>query len=223
MTPHLETLPAPQRAFWDAHSQNVPPGWVLYGGTAIALRYGHRSSVDFDFFSNSEIDEDRLRRDVGPLRDGTVAVRRPDTLIVVAPVCGDEVRLSFFGSLGFGRVDEPDQLAGKVPIASPLDLLARKLKVLLQRIEPKDYLDVEVLLRGGLSLNQGVSAALALFPNQINPLDIAKAVGWFKEGNLEALLPKGVRDFLSAASDSFQPEVDAMELAARQLSPGEPD
>jgi hypothetical protein len=54
-------------------------------------------------------------------------------------------------------------------------------------------------------------------------LDIAKAVGWFKEGNLEALLSKGVRDFLSAASDSFQPDVDAMELAARQLSPDDPD
>jgi hypothetical protein len=223
MTPHLEILPAPQRAFWEAHARSVPPGWVLYGGTAVALRYGHRSSVDFDFFSNREIDEDRLRRDVGPLRDATVAVRRPDTLIVVAPIGGGEVRLSFFGSLSFGRVDEPDRLAGKVPIASPRDLLATKLKVLLQRVEPKDYLDVEVLLRGGLSLNQGVSAALALFPNQINPLDIAKAVGWFKEGNLEALLSKGVRDFLSAASDSFQPDVDAMELAARQLSPDDPD
>lgn len=220
MKPHLETLPASQRAFWDAHARSIPPGWVLYGGTAIALRYGHRTSVDFDFFSDRELDEDLLRRDVGPLRDGTVIVRRPDTLIVASPVSGGEVRLSFFGSIGFGRVDEPDQLAGKFPIASPLDLLATKLKVLLQRIEPKDYLDVEVLLRGGLSLNQGVSAALALFPGQINPLEIAKAVGWFKEGNLDALLSESVRDFLTAASVSFQPGVDAMKLAARELGPG---
>jgi hypothetical protein len=30
--------------------KNVPEQYVLYGGTAVALRYGHRNSVDFDFF-----------------------------------------------------------------------------------------------------------------------------------------------------------------------------
>ena len=223
MKPHLEILPPPQRAFWDEHARSIPEGWVLYDGTAIALRYGHRSSVDFDFFSHHALDEDRLRRDLGPLQGGTVVVRRPDTLIVAAPVGGVEVRLSFFGSVGFGRVDKPDQLAGKFPIASPLDLLATKLKVLLQRIEPKDYLDVEALLRGGLSINQGVSAALTLFPDQINPLDIAKAVGWFQEGNLDALLSEGVREFLTAASASFQPDLATMALASRELGPGAPD
>lgn len=223
MKPQLEILPPPQRAFWDEHASSVPDGWVLYGGTAIALRYGHRSSIDFDFFSDSELDEDALRRSVPPLRDGTVLARRSNTLTVAASVGGDEVQLSFFGAVGFGRVGEPDRIPDKFPIASPLDLLATKLKVLLQRIEPKDYLDVEVLLREGLSLNQGVSAALALFPDQINPLDIVKAVGWFEEGDLDTQLPEGVKDFLTAASVSFQPEVSAMKLAAKELGPGGPD
>ena len=86
MKPHLEILPPPQRAFWDEHARSVPDGWVLYGGTAIALRYGHRSSVDFDFFSDSELDEDALRRTMQPLRDGTVLARRSNTLTVAAPV-----------------------------------------------------------------------------------------------------------------------------------------
>jgi len=220
MKPHLEILPPPQRAFWDAHARSIPKSWVLYGGTAIALRYGHRSSVDFDFFSDRELNEDALRRDVQPLRNGTVLTRRSNTLIAAAPVDDGEVRLSFFGTIGFGRVGEPDRLPGKFPIASPLDLLATKLKVLLQRVEARDYVDVDVLLRSGLSLNQGVSAALALFPDQFNPLDIAKAVGWFKEGDLDAQLPDGVKDLLTAASVSFQPEVQAMKLAARELGPG---
>lgn len=220
MKPRLEILPPPQRAFWDAHAPSIPPGWVLYGGTAIALRYGHRSSVDFDFFSDRELNEDALRRDVQPLRNGTVLTRRSNTLIAAAPVDDGEVRLSFFGTIGFGRVGEPDRLPGKFPIASPLDLLATKLKVLLQRVEARDYVDVDVLLRSGLSLNQGVSAALALFPDQFNPLDIAKAVGWFKEGDLDAQLPDSVKDLLTAASVSFQPEVQAMKLAARELGPG---
>ncbi len=83
---HLEILPPPQKAFWDEHGGSIPPGWVLYGGTAVALRFGHRKSVDLDFFANGELDETVLRREVQPMRDGTVLVRRPDTLVVAAPV-----------------------------------------------------------------------------------------------------------------------------------------
>jgi hypothetical protein len=35
---------------------------VLYGGTAIALRYGHRLSVDIDVFSDKPLDRQRLSR-----------------------------------------------------------------------------------------------------------------------------------------------------------------
>lgn len=219
MTPCLDILPPAQRAFWDRHAGSIPPGWVLYGGTAVALRYGHRTSVDFDFFSDLDLDADALRSGIEPLRDGTVLVRRPDTLTVAAPVGDGEVRLSFFGGIGFGRVAEPDESPGKFPIASPLDLLATKLKVLIQRVEARDYLDVEVLLRGGLTLNQGVSAAQALFPEQVNPMDIAKAVGWFKEGDLDARLSESVKDYLATAAASFQPDAQAMKLAARELGP----
>ncbi len=219
MAPCLDILPPAQRAFWDRHAGSIPPGWVLYGGTAVALRYGHRTSVDFDFFSDLDLDADALCGGIEPLRDGTVLVRRPDTLTVAAPVGDGEVRLSFFGGIGFGRVGEPDEPPDKFPIAAPLDLLATKLKVLIQRVEARDYLDVEVLLRGGLTLDQGVSAAQALFPEQFNPLDIAKAVGWFKEGDLDARLPESVKDYLAAASASFQPDTQAMKLVARELEP----
>lgn len=53
MTPHLEILPAAQRVFWDTMAGKVPHHFVLYGGTAIALRCGHRESVDFDFFRSA--------------------------------------------------------------------------------------------------------------------------------------------------------------------------
>ncbi len=216
---HLEILPPPQKVFWDEHGGSIPPGWVLYGGTAVALRFGHRKSVDLDFFANGELDEAVLRRGVQPVRDGTVLVRRPDTLVVAAPVGGGELRLSFFGGVGFGRVGEPEQPPGKFPIASPLDLLATKLKVLVQRVEARDYLDVEVLLRSGFTLNQGISAAQALFPKQLNPLDVAKAVGWFKDGDLDSTLPKSVKEFLVAASASFDADLRPIKLVARELGP----
>jgi hypothetical protein len=46
---HLEVLPSVQRSLWDSRIQAGFTDWVLYGGTALALRLGHRESVDFDF------------------------------------------------------------------------------------------------------------------------------------------------------------------------------
>jgi hypothetical protein len=46
-TPRLDILPLPQRRLWDELA-GVPPQFVLYGGTAIALHLGHRQSLDFE-------------------------------------------------------------------------------------------------------------------------------------------------------------------------------
>ena len=58
------------------------------------------------------------------------------------------VRLSFFGGLGMGRVGVPTLTEdGVVLVASSLDLLGTKLKVIMQRAESKDYSDIAQLLR----------------------------------------------------------------------------
>jgi hypothetical protein len=53
--PHLEILPSAQMRLWRELS-GVPNGFVLYGGTALALHLGHRTSVDFNFFTRRPID-----------------------------------------------------------------------------------------------------------------------------------------------------------------------
>ena len=47
--PHLDILPEEQRICWSLLNGVSEEGFVLYGGTALALRLGHRQSVDFDF------------------------------------------------------------------------------------------------------------------------------------------------------------------------------
>ena len=56
-TPNLTTLPPPQRQLW-SELASTPETFMLYGGTALALRLGHRVSADFDFFSNQPFDPD---------------------------------------------------------------------------------------------------------------------------------------------------------------------
>ena len=44
--PDLSVLPGPQRQLW-AELGSTPKAFVLYGGTALALRLGHRQDPDF--------------------------------------------------------------------------------------------------------------------------------------------------------------------------------
>jgi hypothetical protein len=216
---HLEILPPAQTEYWEGLAGRVPQQFVLYGGTAVALRFGHRSSVDFDYFTEQGIGYDSLAKTLPALAQATVLQRAPDTVVVSMPMPSGEVKLSFFGGLSFGRIGDPERMDGKATIAAPIDLLATKLKALHDRIEAKDYLDIEVLLKSGLTLNQGVSAARSLYGDSLNPLDTAKAVGWFKDGDLDSKLPAGTKSFLAGASAKFDPKVVALPLRSRTLAP----
>jgi hypothetical protein len=76
-TPRLDILPLPQRRLWDEFSA-VPPEFMLYRGTALALHLGHRQSVDFDFFGNKPLDPARLVPVVSFLADAIVTQREPE-------------------------------------------------------------------------------------------------------------------------------------------------
>jgi len=164
---------------------------VLYGGTAIALRCGHRVSVDFDFFSARPPDRAALRRLLPWLDNTTTLQDQPGTLTVLSAGDADGqggVKLSWFGGLAIGRVAEPEASSdGVALVAAPLDLLATKLKVLLQRAECKDYADVAVLLASGLTLAEGLAAARALYGAAFPISEALKALVYFADGDLSDL------------------------------------
>ncbi|MDP3092108.1 MAG: nucleotidyl transferase AbiEii/AbiGii toxin family protein [Nitrospira sp.] len=138
-TPHLEILPSAQRLLWTELRPAPRMGFVLYGGTAIALRLGHRASVDFDFFTDQPLNRTALSSSFPFLHRATLLQNTPDSLtVLVPPNTSDDqhVKVSFFGTLSFGRVGEPDVTAdGILQVAALDDLMATKLKVILQRIE----------------------------------------------------------------------------------------
>jgi len=131
----------------------------LYGGTAIALRLGHRTSVDFDFFSERPLDRDAMHGALPFLANATAVQDRQDSLTVLVP-CDDpqhgQVKVSFFGGIDFGRVGEPDLTDdGVLQVASLDDLMATTLKVILRRVEAKDYRDIAAMLNAGADLPRG--------------------------------------------------------------------
>ena len=179
LEPKFDILPQAQRELWPALVE-IPDNFVLYGGTALALRLGHRSSVDFDFFSSQTLDTEALYK-IPFIADAEVLQREPTalTLSVNPP---DPVTVSFFGDIGFGRVRSPDQTAdGVLAVASLLDLFGTKLKVLLQRVAARDYLDLAAILRAGIPLQDGLGAAVALYGNEFPPTDAVKALAYYEE------------------------------------------
>src|SRR5271157_4557228 len=125
--PNLGTLPQAQQTLW-AELGGTPGGFVLYGGTALALRLGHRQSEDFDFFSNKPFHPDSLRDSIPYLKHAEMTQFQDDTLTALVDRNGP-VKLSFFGSLGIRRAQDPDIAEENgIQIASLLDLLASKLR-----------------------------------------------------------------------------------------------
>ena len=185
--PHLEILPLEQREIW-AKLAPIGEDFVLYGGTALALRLKHRPSIDFDFFTETILQPEVLLGKLPFLKNATVLQSQTNTYTFQLPIKQHYVKLSFFGDLDFGRVGEPEPSSdGILWVASLQDLLATKLKVLMQRIERKDYVDIAALLRHGLSLGSGLAAAQSLFGNTFSPVDCLRALEYFEDPQLADL------------------------------------
>ena len=211
--PKLECLPAGQRALWPELAR-VPSGlgFVLYGGTGLALRLGHRQSADFDFFTSESFSPRSLVQEVPWLPDAEPLQASPNTLTVLVRR-GGPVRVAFFGGLHLGRVAEPQPTAdGVVRVASLLDLAGTKAAVIQQRAEKKDYLDLAALLQAGISLEQAVGAAAALYRQQFNPMITLKALAYFGDGDLSSLAEE-TRTFLSQAAARFTGPADIRRVA----------
>lgn len=188
INPRLEILPTEQQQLWPALSDLLPGGWVLYGGTALALRLGHRVSIDFDFFNERPINRDQLLKALPILQQARLLQDEANTVTWLVPINRRTVKLSFFGTIDVGRVGVPAMTTdGIAELASLPDLLAHKLKVIMQRVETKDYRDIAALLNHGESLENGLAAAARLFGPNFSPSECIKALGYLADENLAEL------------------------------------
>jgi hypothetical protein len=210
LEPKIDVLPPAQREIWPQLAPAPAESLVLYGGTAVALHLGHRHSLDFDFFSDAPLDKRRLRASFVFMGAARTIQEDPQTLVVSAKAPSGLVRISFFGELNFGHVNPPLQTSdGVLLIASLEDLMATKLKAILDRAEAKDYRDIAAMLGAGISLGRGLAAFAAMFAG--DPALPLRALGYFKDGDLPSL-PKADQDALRAARNRVTevPEIRLM-------------
>lgn len=197
MEPTLAWLTEGQRRLWQELG-GTPPEFVLYGGVAIALRFGHRYSADFDFFSQGEFDPRELYDSIAYLKNADVLQIGRNTL-TCSVTRGEPVKVSFFGLPEFKTAQSPETVAGPgIRIASLLDLAATKASVIQKRAAARDYIDLDVLLsRGGVDLVDALAAARKAYGTFFNPQITLKALCYYEDGDLMTV-PEDARARLMA-------------------------
>jgi hypothetical protein len=153
--------------------------------TAIALRLGHRESVDFDFFSEKPLDREAIKAAFPFMGHAETLQDQGNTWVVLVPsgnATEKSVKVSFFGTIAFGRVGEPDFTDdGVLQVASFADLMATKVKVVLQRAEAKDYRDIAAMINADVSLAHGLASARQLYGSNFQPSESLKALVYFND------------------------------------------
>jgi len=199
--PRLDILPPPQRALWP-ELDATPEHFTLYGGTALALRLGHRQSLDFDFFSRKPFDPGALAREI-PYLAGAEQVQVVSHTLTCRAERDGPVLISFFGNLALGEV-APREIAegSKVHVASLLDIAGTKAAVVQQRAQPRDYLDIDALVRHGIDLPHMLAAGAVVYGRSFNPLITLKALSYFDD---VPALPAEARERLRAAVETADP------------------
>lgn len=193
--PRLDVLPPAQRAIWPRLA-SLPLDAVLYGGTALALRLGHRSSVDFDLFLPRSFEPGEMAREIASIGALDVMQSARNTLKVRV----DGVWLSLFG-VELATVTPPEVTADNaLPVASLRDLGATKMQTIVDRAEVKDYLDIAALLGAGLELSDLLGSAQVVFGSPFAPMLALKALTSFEDGDLPTLPAATRRQLVAAAA-----------------------
>jgi hypothetical protein len=197
--PRIDVLPPAQKEIWPQLAPASDLSFVLYGGTAVALHLGHRVSIDFDFFGSAPLEKARIEAGFGFFRGAQTIQEHENTLVLNVAMASGQVKVSFFGGLGLGRINDPLQTRDAVLLVASLeDLLATKLKAILDRAEAKDYRDIAAMLSAGVSLEKALGAFAGNYRR--DPALPLKALGFFKDGDLPSL-PKVDQGLLRAARD----------------------
>ena len=114
----------------------------LVGGTALAIQYGHRQSIDLDFFGILPEEKEELVEMTK--RVGNVLVTNRSKMILQTVI--NQIKVDFVDYSRYKWIDEPVMGDGFV-LASDKDIAAMKVNAIIGRGTRKDFIDLYVLLQ----------------------------------------------------------------------------
>ncbi len=172
-----------KRTLGKVASLSLTEGFYLAGGTALTIRYGHRHSEDFDFFTfpsyrfNLGLLVEKLTNmptEIVSIKEGTL------TFLM------EGVKFSFF-SYPYPLLEEPEFLEDLgVYLAKDRDILSMKAIAIAQRGSKKDFFDLWFLInKNEVSISSIVEDLKHKYKNY-NPGIFLKALTYFEDAEKEA-------------------------------------
>jgi len=138
--------------------------FYLAGGTAIALQIGHRQSLDYDLFSENEINSDNIIRSLGNRKKYIqhTLINTIDEFSIII----NNVKITFL-FYPF-KIPKFDKFENYIRIPSLLNLAAIKAYTIGRRTKWKDYVDLYFLLKDHFTINEISQRANSIYGNLFN-------------------------------------------------------
>jgi len=152
--------------------------FTLVGGTALSLQYGHRMSIDLDFFGNVNFLDDKLISEQFASIGNAELVNQSSVMLgfFINEIKVDVVKYKY------DFIEKPIT-EGIIRLAHPKDIGAMKLAAISGRGKRKDFYDLYYLLRD-YSLEDLISFNKKKFPDS-NEMIIIKSLGYFDDADLD--------------------------------------
>ena len=158
-------------------SKIFPSRTFLAGGSSLALQFGHRISVDFDFFTPTQFKSaeivDRLNK-IGKFVFQEAAEK--NTLLGLF----ENVKFSLF-LYKYPLIFKPIEYLG-VYLADPKDIAAMKLAAIMDRGTKKDFIDLFFLNKNGVSIEQAFGHYDKKYKSLANNIySLVKSLSYFED------------------------------------------
>jgi hypothetical protein len=151
--------------------------FALVGGTALALRYGHRSSVDLDLFLHENFDfkiiENELKIVFGSEFNYESGHKNIGIFCYIQRI---KVDIVYFPPQPIAEIEEVDNIR----MYSTADISAMKIQAILGRAMKKDFWDLHELLQH-YTLQQLIDWHKQKYPSQMLAISIPNAITYYTE------------------------------------------
>jgi hypothetical protein len=150
--------------------------FALGGGTSLALRFGHRRSVDLDFFTQERFSAESLFETLA-LEPATVTGLAANSLTVDA----GGVKLDFLRH-SYDALAPVEHIEGLTLVSLP-DLAAMKLNAIANRGSKKDFFDLAELLKH-FTMQKMLGFYGRKYPST-DPFTVIRSLAWFQDAESE--------------------------------------
>lgn len=149
--------------------------FYLVGGTALSLRYGHRTSIDLDLFSDQEFDSSVIANYITK-NIPTFSYRADDSPLgifgFIEGVKIDLIKHHFFPRISEAVVEDGIRFFGDD------DIIAMKIMAILKRGQKKDFWDIAELFKH-YSLKYCIACYLKKYPGNQIQISVPMALTYF--------------------------------------------